>query len=409
MNIDKNNYEEYFLDYLEGRLSTEETAALLLFADENPDLKELLEGEELIYVDPDKTISFFPKSALKKKIDIEAETNSEINASFHNAVATSDARINADNYEDFMIRYYENDLEDAEKADLSVFLKDSPKYIKEFETFGNTLLKPDTGVIYPYKNGLNRKQFLPSQTKKIFTIVSVAASLLLFSTLFLKYIDQPNPKEQNKQLAGSNNSRVETVRPINSKINIASVNPTDISHTNKSALTNKTSAAKVISSKKSTVIRMGFEPMILNHKAPSTERTVLEVPAILDIKQSALLASAQIKAPKSIDRRTDFDGITSAAYYDPDPDALPLNTKGKTIGGRLGYTLASGLSQTAGTIARKPELGRLLQGKFSLADLAGLGLAGFDIITDSKLTIARRYDTDGNQKGYSIVNGNKKP
>jgi hypothetical protein len=37
-----------------------------------------------------------------------------------------------------------------------------------------------------------------------------------------------------------------------------------------------------------------------------------------------------------------------------------------------------------------------------------LGLAGFNVITDSKLYIARKYDADGYLKGYSIVDGNKK-
>jgi len=74
----------------------------------------------------------------------------------------------------------------------------------------------------------------------------------------------------------------------------------------------------------------------------------------------------------------------------------------------LGQTLASGISQTAGTIAREPELGRLLRGKVSLSDLASLGIAGFNLITDSKLAVSRKYDEEGNMKGYSIVDENKR-
>jgi hypothetical protein len=408
MNIDRNNYEVYFLDYLEGRLTTEETAALLLFANENPDLKEMIEGEELINLVSDEKISFYPKSALKKKPASGIESVSGANTLSNNKSITSGSGINIGNYEEFMIRFYENDLEDAEKSDLADFLKDSPMYIKEFEVFGNTLLKPDTGVIYPHKSRLKRKQILLPQTKRIFAIVSVAASVLLFSTLFLKYINEPSLKENNNLLAGANNKTSETVKSVTSKDNTASIRSTDINHSANSDHLNKTSSRKATTSNKSPVELMGGDPASKRMKATTTERTTFEIPSSLIIKQSSLLASAQINAPKTIDRRTDFDGITSVAYYDPDPDALPLKTEGRTIGGRLGYTLANGISQTAGTIAREPELGRLLRGKVSLSDLAGLGLAGFNLITDSKLSVSRNYDVDGNLKGYSIVDGNKR-
>ncbi|MDP4290280.1 MAG: hypothetical protein Q8908_04295, partial [Bacteroidota bacterium] len=115
-----------------------------------------------------------------------------------------------------------------------------------------------------------------------------------------------------------------------------------------------------------------------------------------------------INAPQSIARRTDFDGITSIAYYDPDPEALPINSGGLTIGGRLGSSLAKGISQTAGTIAREPGISRLLRGKITLTDLAGLGLSGINLITKGDLSISREYDEEGNLKGYSLYDGTKK-
>jgi hypothetical protein len=35
-------------------------------------------------------------------------------------------------------------------------------------------------------------------------------------------------------------------------------------------------------------------------------------------------------------------------------------------------------------------------------------IAGFNLITDSKLAVSRKYDEDGNPKGYTIVDENKK-
>ena len=408
MNIDRNNYEMYFLDYLEGRLTTEETAALLLFADENPDLKELLEGEEMISLVPDEKVSFFPKSALKKNSvsDIENEQGVSLQNSYSGEALR--VSITEENYEEFMIRYYENELEEVEKAELASFLKDSPTYIEEFELFGNTVLKADATILYPHKNRLKRKLILPLETKKIFAIVSVAASVLLFSTLFLKYINQPDLKEQTNLLAGRNENRIETVKPVTPRKNIAQSGSTKTDNNEINNVKYNSPKVNDINGKESTVASAKNNSTAKKSNTIVSVRSSFEVPSSLTIKQTSLLASEEIKAPKTIDRRTDFDGITSSAYYDPDPDALPLKTEGRNISGRLGQTLASGISQTAGAIAREPELRRLLRGKVSLSDIASIGVAGFNLITDSKLAVSRKYDGEGNMKGYSIVDENKR-
>ena len=43
MNIDKNNYEAFFLDYHEGNLSPQEVADLYLFLSQYPELKKEFE------------------------------------------------------------------------------------------------------------------------------------------------------------------------------------------------------------------------------------------------------------------------------------------------------------------------------------------------------------------------------
>lgn len=52
-NINRNNYEAFFLDYQEGNLSEDERKAVLEFIAQNPDLKEELEGFELIALKPE--------------------------------------------------------------------------------------------------------------------------------------------------------------------------------------------------------------------------------------------------------------------------------------------------------------------------------------------------------------------
>lgn len=370
MNIDRNNYEMYFLDYLEGRLTTDETAALLLFADENPDLAALLEGEEMISLVADEAINFLPKSALKKK-PVNGEASLQ--------------KINAGNYEEFMIRFYDNDLNDSEQSKLANFMKDSPTFMKEFELFGITLLKPDTEIVYAHKNRLKRNFIVRPYFKGVVAMVSVAASILLFSTLFLKYFDQPIPKESNSRLADQFTKKIESVKTAKQPPKSAEIVSPDVNRPNKNHYTAKTLFRKTLS-----IIRTGFD-----------------VPSSLIMKQPVQFATTPISVPKSITPRLDFYGISAMAYYDPQPDTVPLNSGRGTFGGRIGQTLVQGISQTAGTLAREPELSRLLHGKISLSDIAGLGLAGFNLVTDSKLTISRKYDEDGYVKGYTIVDGKK--
>ena len=65
IDINRNNYEEYFLDFLEGNLSPSENDLLMSFLNSNPDLKEELELlNELPEIRIEET--FLEKSTLKK-------------------------------------------------------------------------------------------------------------------------------------------------------------------------------------------------------------------------------------------------------------------------------------------------------------------------------------------------------
>ena len=67
MTINRHNCEAFFLDYHEKNLSTVETAELLLFLEDNPDLKKQFEEYYRVILDLEKT-QFPGKDKLKKKI-----------------------------------------------------------------------------------------------------------------------------------------------------------------------------------------------------------------------------------------------------------------------------------------------------------------------------------------------------
>jgi hypothetical protein len=135
--IGLSNYEAFLLDYLEGNLSAENTADLLLFLEQNPDLKVELESLSEIILSPDKAVIAEFKEGLH-------QTESRIKHRFH----------------ELAIALYDQSISGSEKQELDNLIVQYPLLEKEFNALGNTYLKPDYSVIFTNKSSL-QKQFLP--------------------------------------------------------------------------------------------------------------------------------------------------------------------------------------------------------------------------------------------------------
>ncbi len=128
--ITKNNYEAFLLDYVEENLSLELTAELMLFLEQNPELKEDLAGFDLHILAPKEDLSF-DKSSLKKEADVV-------------------------DYENLMIAEVEGVNSEENTALLNVYLKENPNHQKEFEVYQKTKLVAST-VLFENKSSLKKK------------------------------------------------------------------------------------------------------------------------------------------------------------------------------------------------------------------------------------------------------------
>jgi len=102
MKIDRHNYEEYFLLYVDNELSVDQKKQVELFVKENPDLEEelvMLQRSRLI---PDDKIVFNEKHLLMRE-----ENNSFINVS---------------NYEEWLVLYVDDELNEKEKLAVEKFV-----------------------------------------------------------------------------------------------------------------------------------------------------------------------------------------------------------------------------------------------------------------------------------------------
>ncbi|MGC9353208.1 MAG: hypothetical protein ACP5D9_05185 [Mariniphaga sp.] len=130
MKITRDNYEVYFLDYLEGNLDETLVDDFIDFLRQNPGLKAELEMAGTVKVELEN-ISFRNKGKLyKEKFDLESEFNRA-------AVARM-----------------EGDLQKNELAEFEKYLSTHPEKQKETALFEKTRLKADESIVFKKKNKL---------------------------------------------------------------------------------------------------------------------------------------------------------------------------------------------------------------------------------------------------------------
>jgi hypothetical protein len=164
MNINRHNYEEYFLLYVDNELNIVQRKAVDAFIAENPDLKaELLILQESV-LPADEHIVFSNKESLLR-------------------TATAPNPVNETNCEEYFVLYADDELTNEQKDLVEQFVYRNPQHQANFELLQQVKLMPDTSVIFPNKYALYRKEdddrvvpVIPMRWWKM----AAAAAVLLF-------------------------------------------------------------------------------------------------------------------------------------------------------------------------------------------------------------------------------------
>lgn len=251
--INRDNYEIFFLDYLDGSLSKDDIDSLLIFLNENLDLKEEfnLFISNNITLKSDKTINFGKKDTLKTSL-------------FFNE------SINLNNYETFFIAYLEGDLSEIEKKSVLNFLENNPSLIKSFEQFEKAILIPDHSIVYKNKLSLKHKtKYYRTLSYSLSAIAAVFVLFFLFKTYF-NPIEKPQQQEFTKTVQDTsyqNSSIVDNVIQISDSI--------ETKYFVKQELPVSTKTPKIIEFKTSFTLTK-IEPVSCNHIAFDTPIKNLE-------------------------------------------------------------------------------------------------------------------------------------
>lgn len=133
MKISRDNYEAFFLDYLDGNLEEKDMDQFLDFLEQNADLKEELRSLETIRL-PEITTPMPQKQTLYRPAEEEKV------ALDHKLVA-----------------YLESDMEAGDRKNFEAYLAIHPELQKELKVFEHTRLKPDLAVRFANKKKLYHK------------------------------------------------------------------------------------------------------------------------------------------------------------------------------------------------------------------------------------------------------------
>jgi len=170
MKITRDNYESFFIDYIEGNLPESLIDQFLDFLNQNPDLKEELHLFEEVNL-PQESVVFQEKKHLYKS---SADENRRL--------------------ENIAIAYLEGDWDADENKTVEAYLSSNPEFKREYDLFAKTQLRPDFKIKYPEKQKLYRK----SGTTIAMNWVARAAAVILLAWGINSVIQTPNSPESQK-------------------------------------------------------------------------------------------------------------------------------------------------------------------------------------------------------------------
>jgi len=199
--ITRDNYEVYFVMYVDNELSTGDRKAVERFVQQNPDLEEELVMLQQSVLRADDNIVFEQKELLFKD-------------------AASAIQINQQNYEEYFVLYGDDELTNEEKDKVEQFVYKHPQYQAEFELIQQVKLVPDKALTFPDKTYLYRTE---EDDSRIIAFpwwrLSAAAVALLVIGSMAWYISAQYNGTEVASTEGETKPTLKTIMPLPGNIN----------------------------------------------------------------------------------------------------------------------------------------------------------------------------------------------
>lgn len=319
MNINRENYETILVDYLDGKLSPEDQAELMLFLLKNPDIAEEFEGLNDVTLNP-APMHFPSKSALKKHHYQSMGIDNEI--------------------EYLCIAELEGDLTTAEKDTLKKLSvgDESVRHIKA--VLSNTKLTVPHEIVYPHKSNIKRLLVIPIRRSTFRIVMGTAASVAIMLGVYAAL----DFEKSIKTIAENQPSAIQSnLNPNDNNSHEKNLSLIDMHNTNKNVIisprVDKSSPQNVSQETLTTIEKQNLE-------------TIQALPAKLNL--AAQVSPSKLNLPSHISTINEIDNKT-------------LQGNPQVYGNTKEYTLADiakqGLRKVANSLGVEYEVKKSEDGK----------------------------------------------
>ncbi len=205
MNINRNNYETFFLLYVDNELSDIERKEVEAFLEQNPDLQTEMDMFMEVVLQPEPAIVFPSKQMLFRG---------------HNPV-------NSDNYEMYFVMYGDNELNESDRRYVEQFVQEHPQFSTEFELIQSARVTPDLSVVFEGKEVLYRHEKPAGRVITMQWMRAVAAAVafvFMVGTAWI-FINDSNSDKNLVALEDTNRTSHTTKEPSNTAATKKSTTP----------------------------------------------------------------------------------------------------------------------------------------------------------------------------------------
>ncbi len=284
MNINRHNYEEFFIQYMDNELSKEQRREVEDFVQLHPDLKEELELLQQFKFTPDTHIVYNGKEELMKM--------------------GGQAPVSLTNYEEWFVQYIDEELTPEQKLSVEQFVAAHPTLQQELNLLQQTKLQPEE-IVFADKASLYRHE---EKVRVVyFNWKRVAAAVILLLGIGFGTYSVLNNKpgtEKNGQVAGTKEKKagdnintpltVQEHGSMETNTSVAAENNDQQQKVINPATHNtKTSQQAVLQSNK---IAKDQQVAIADNNKVNDNKTVID-PAMNNKKDDDVIALTAIKAP----------------------------------------------------------------------------------------------------------------
>ncbi len=337
MNINRDNYEEFFLDFAEGKLTAEQEEVLNNFLKFNPDLEAELQEFDLLQIQAEEI-----KMPGKQKLKREIPGSTDI--------------VNDLNFEMYAIAYLENDLADEQRVLFEDFLATDREYQGSFDLLKKVYLKAEH-VPYPAKNKL-KKRSVRTFNYRILIPVAAAATIALLILIRIDPITVPNEIASLPEVVIEGDVEPEKPEKI------------------KTTVKEKAANIQIIKSSRATV------PVSNTPRATQVSQTEQETKSGLEQKRPQRIALASASSMKTPVLEGKDDQLK--------PKALPLptiNMSSLAVTERVRYQL-----NRASEIMNEDDV--------FIWNLAGQGIKEINKLVGSDMSLMASQDEEGDVSGF---------